>query len=284
VQDRDKLCLDCDILLVTTTSAELHDLTLGCGTCRSPDGLRDMESSSRHRWVANSFWLVVALLVPIVLSSGSVWGKTHHSQAKAPSPAEDVTIGEAAQAPAPSDARRVTDLETAIDTAHELGMPRLAAYLQRVKAQLDGKQMAEAPSVEPAPAPESMKRKSKKSFAAPAPAPEADSTDEGGKHPYFKGQPLARTEADEKLYLKMKADKKKAEADGKASPITFPIIYLDQLYNVNDLEADEIFARGTAEIPSDIAKRGSLGPPCSASLFGSTCTRDLQDKGLAAAV
>jgi hypothetical protein len=204
--------------------------------------------------------LLLCVLLPFLIFSGSVWGKSHKSVAPAPSEASPVgapapaASDEPLQAPSPSKSN--PDIEAAISTARELGMPRLATYLEKMKARIAGN-AADAPSEMPAPAPEPTKKKSARQPPAAAPAPEGKKNS-AEKDPYFKGKPLGRTEADEKLYKRMKEEKKKAEADGKAAPIAFPIIYLDQLYNVNDLEADEIFSRGTAEIPSDIAKRASL--------------------------
>eukprot|EP00884_Botryococcus_braunii_P008471 jgi/Botrbrau1/17625/Bobra.0166s0059.1 len=137
-------------------------------------------------------------------------------------------------------------MDAAIQTARSLGMPRLAAHLTRMKAHA----LSEAPEKGPVPAPEQSKELTGSESAAPGPDGQDVSDDYS---PYFKGKPLARTEADEKLYARMKADQEQAKAEGKAAPLTFPIIYLDQLYNINDLEADEIFSKGTAEIPSDIA-------------------------------
>lgn len=203
-----------------------------------------------------------------MLPSETVWGKSHNSKAAAPSDSHGFPVGapaaskHSAKAPSLSDLEQALDLDAAIETARTLGMPRLAAYLTRMKEQslattTGPERTAPAPEVQeegPAPAPEPSKKHSGKKAAAPGPAG-ADHRDDAA--PYFKGKPLARTEADKKLYEKMKADQEKAKADGKAAPLAFPIIYLDQLYNVNDLEADEIFAKGTAEIPSYIAESAS---------------------------
>lgn len=74
------------------------------------------------------------------------------------------------------------------------------------------------------------------------------------KEPTFKGKPLARTEADHLAYTQHLEEVKQAKADGRDSPLPFPVMYLDQLANLDDKQAYEIFHRGTAEIPSAISE------------------------------
>jgi hypothetical protein len=78
------------------------------------------------------------------------------------------------------------------------------------------------------------------------------------KMPSFYGKPLVRTAADKKMFARQQEDAKLAKQQGKTAPLAFPIIYLDQLYNLDDKQAGEIFHLGTAEIPSTITKSAPL--------------------------
>eukprot|EP00884_Botryococcus_braunii_P008470 jgi/Botrbrau1/17624/Bobra.0166s0058.1 len=211
-----------------------------------------MEPRSMGSWLTLAVCLLCIL--PFSLSSERRLGTTGGSKSAAPSPSQefpfDATHAEGSlEALAPSAGGMGWDLNAAIATAHNFGMPRLAAYLSRLMPQSSPKTVEQA-AEHPKPAPEPMDVIKKLAASAPGPAESGSAAEE----PSFKGKPLARTEADERQYAKMKAEEAAAKAEGRAAPVPFPIIYLDQLYNINDLQADEIFSKGTAEIPSDIAK------------------------------
>eukprot|EP00884_Botryococcus_braunii_P018364 jgi/Botrbrau1/5210/Bobra.0172s0074.1 len=215
-----------------------------------------MEPWSRARWLTWSGFLPLALILPIALSVEAIRSKSYAAQSAAPSQ-ESFPVGApaeprfTAEAPTPLHSQAIPDIDEAIRTARSLGMPKLAAYLARQRGE-STRNARDKSDDGPAPAPEPLNGLSGNDGEAPGPKPlDADSKDD---EPYFKGKPLVRTEADKKLYAKIQKDQAKARAEGKPVPVTFPIIYLDQLYNLNDLEADEIFSMGTAEVPSDIAK------------------------------
>eukprot|EP00884_Botryococcus_braunii_P006753 jgi/Botrbrau1/16079/Bobra.7_2s0050.1 len=208
-----------------------------------------------HGRTGSCAFLISTAMIATVFMSERVWAKSQNVESVGLSPSVNFEATSATEtsteAPSPSQSKKTPDVDAAIAAAHTLGMPRLEAYLKRVKADSERKAAGEALE-HPAPAPEPTDPSSVGTLGAPAPS--SKGVEAKNKEPYFQGAPLARTESDRQLYTDMKAAKEKAEAEGKAPPVSFPVIFLDQLYNVDDLQADEIFSRGTAEIPSDIAK------------------------------
>eukprot|EP00884_Botryococcus_braunii_P019343 jgi/Botrbrau1/6092/Bobra.177_1s0030.1 len=170
------------------------------------------------------------------------------SYAEVPAPSESIP-----GSPAVSAAARAADFKAMIKAAEDLGMPRLEAYLKEISGTDDNPSF---PDVKRAsgPMPQAPSRKSGRDRNAPTLAP--DSLDDEDSIPSFYGKPLYRTEADRRMYAKQQEDAEQAKAEGNPAPLVFPIIYLDQLYNLDDKQAGEIFHLGTAEIPSKISKNG----------------------------
>lgn len=188
-------------------------------------------------------------LLLLSLRSCSVVAST---DSPAPSPSEENNEGGSDTAPASSAGQGLVDYPAMIKATQELGMPRLEAYLRRVSGMTSGNEKSTA---KPASAPEAaitVGAPTQQHKEAMPPAPSSD--EKGRKAPSFQGKPFVRTHADTLLYERQMQDVKKAKAEGKAAPLVFPIIYLDQLEQLDDKEANAIYHLGTAEIPSSISK------------------------------
>lgn len=229
-------------------------MTVPAGICRSNAGIvhlippLDMAARASDPLICACFLLLLSLFnCSVVASRGP---DTMGSQA--PSPLEENGGVGSAEAPAPSAGPGLVDYQAMIKATQQLGLPRLEAYLRRVSGILDSSGKS---TVGPASAPEAAT-----SVEAPtqqrneAIPPVSDSNEGGSKPPSFQGKPFIRTRADTMLYTRQMQDAKKAKAEGKAAPLVFPIIYLDQLEQLDDKEAGAIFHLGTAEIPSSISK------------------------------
>lgn len=170
--------------------------------------------------------------------------RADESSAEVPSPSENI-----AGSPALSAAARTADFKAMIKAARDLGMPRLEAYLKDISG-FDNE--SSFPEAKHASAPKALTKSSERQHKDPVPV--SDSLYDEDTFPSFYGKPLIRTEADKMMYARQQEDIERAKAEGNPAPLVFPIIYLDQLYNLDDKQAGEIFHLGTAEIPSKITK------------------------------
>lgn len=232
------------------------------------------------------FSLVSGQTQPIesVLDDASVTTKDSGGIPPSFSPLAEGEVDAREQAPSPR-ASVIPGLRAVSIVAKNLGMPRLAEqvagmnriYGNSVKlgstvANALGESVvanqgleASAHAVDEIPAsltgdgssaPERLAARAPEESKAPrkASAPASNSVEGDVKAAPFKGKPLVRTEVDLAAYAQHVEEVKKAKADKREDPLPFPVIYLDQLANLNDKQAYEIFHRGTAEIPSAISE------------------------------
>jgi hypothetical protein len=209
-----------------------------------------------------------------MLSGGSP-GDTSPDDDSAPagspadSPTESTSVGDApdlapAPAPGPGPADDADDATVPSPASKSDGSKRGG---KKDTVPVPASASAPTPSRAETPAPEEGPTSAPAGSRGPVAAPRTATKAAYMPDPVFKGKPLERTEEDIKSFKAMKkAQEKKAKKEKKGEgkkgggdddELPFPVIYLDQLQNLNDKQLYKIFHRGTGEIPSQISSSTS---------------------------